>query len=112
MHPGQPVEIKSIPSPSPLSVVSIVSQPPAQFASTSTWQIKIVQRFPKDIQGIGATLEEGSWISTSYLVAEIMVIPDWMAGAGIFYALVSSRQCRPVHLLSFHVLCGRGISLR
>jgi len=28
-----------------------------------------------------------------------------MAGAGIFYALVSSRQCRPVHLL-FHVLCG------
>src|SRR5512139_1724624 len=30
---------------------------------------------------LGATLEEGSWISTSYLVAEIVVIPltGWLA---------------------------------
>jgi DHA2 family multidrug resistance protein len=36
----------------------------------------------KDIQGaLGATLEEGSWISTSYLVGEIVVIPltGWLA---------------------------------
>src|SRR5690606_32557306 len=36
----------------------------------------------KDIQGaLSATIEEGSWISTSYLVAEIIIIPlaAWLA---------------------------------
>jgi len=42
---------------------------------------KIVQRFPKDIQGaLGATLGR-LWISTSYLVAEIMVtLTGWLRG--------------------------------
>jgi len=45
--------------------------------------------FPQKIQGHCATLEEGSWVSTSYLVAEIVVIPltGWLAR--YFHALVS-----------------------
>jgi DHA2 family multidrug resistance protein len=44
--------------------------------------IQITNASLKDIQAaLGATLEEGSWISTSYLVAEIVVIPltGWLA---------------------------------
>ncbi|NWB48624.1 MDR family MFS transporter [Pseudomonas gingeri] len=38
--------------------------------------IQITNSSLKDIQGaLSATLEEGSWISTSYLVAEIIMIP-------------------------------------
>lgn len=38
--------------------------------------IQITNSSFKDIQGaLSATLEEGSWISTSYLVAEIIMIP-------------------------------------
>jgi DHA2 family multidrug resistance protein len=38
--------------------------------------IQITNASLKDIQAaLGATLEEGSWISTAYLVAEIVVIP-------------------------------------
>ncbi len=44
--------------------------------------IQITNASLKDIQAaLGATLEEGSWISTAYLVAEIVVIPltGWLA---------------------------------
>ena len=38
--------------------------------------IQIINSSLKDIQGaLSATIEEGSWISTSYLVAEIIIIP-------------------------------------
>ena len=38
--------------------------------------IQITNASLNDILGsLGATLEEGSWVSTSYLVAEIIVIP-------------------------------------
>lgn len=44
--------------------------------------IQISNASLKEIQAaLGATLEEGSWISTSYLVAEIVVIPmsGWLS---------------------------------
>ena len=44
--------------------------------------IQITNASLKDILGtLGATMEEGSWVSTSYLVAEIVVIPltAWLA---------------------------------
>ncbi|BAS54403.1 drug resistance transporter, EmrB/QacA subfamily protein [Leptolyngbya boryana NIES-2135] len=44
--------------------------------------IQITNSSLRDIQAaLGATLEEGSWISTSYLVAEIVVIPltGWLS---------------------------------
>ena len=44
--------------------------------------IQITNASLQDIQAaLGATLEEGSWISTAYLVAEIVVIPltGWLS---------------------------------
>lgn len=44
--------------------------------------IQIVNASLADIQGaLGATLDEGSWISTAYLIAEIVVIPltGWLS---------------------------------
>lgn len=44
--------------------------------------IQITNASLKEIQAaLGATLEEGSWISTAYLVAEIVVIPltGWLS---------------------------------
>src|SRR5512146_2089917 len=44
--------------------------------------IQIVNASLADIQGaIGAGIDDGGWISTSYLVAEIIVIPltGWLA---------------------------------
>lgn len=76
---------------------SIATQPPSDRVSFRTWiavlgsmlgafmavlDIQITNSSLKDIQAaLGATLEEGSWISTSYLVAEIVVIPltGWLS---------------------------------
>jgi MFS transporter, DHA2 family, multidrug resistance protein len=70
---------------------------PEDYVSLKTWisivgvllgafmailDIQITNSSLKDIQGsLSATLEEGSWISTAYLVAEIVVIPltGWLA---------------------------------
>jgi MFS family permease len=57
--------------------------------------IQITNAYLKDIQAaLGATLEEGSWISTAYLVAEIVVIPmtGWLAQVFSFrrYILVNA----------------------
>src|SRR3954453_11848754 len=46
--------------------------------------IQIVNASLKDIQGaIGAGLDDGGWISTSYLIAEIITIPlaGWLTRA-------------------------------
>lgn len=71
--------------------------PPASTVSLKTWigllgsilgafmavlDIQITNASLRDIQAaLGATLEEGSWISTAYLVAEIVVIPitGWLS---------------------------------
>jgi DHA2 family multidrug resistance protein len=70
---------------------------PAMFVSAKTWlavigatlgafmavlNIQIVNASLADIQGgIGAGFDDGGWISTSYLIAEIVVIPlsGWLA---------------------------------
>ena len=70
---------------------------PPDYVSARTWigvgagmigafmavlDIQITNSSLQDIQAaLGATLEEGSWISTSYLVAEIVVIPltGWLS---------------------------------
>ncbi|MBC8124024.1 MAG: multidrug efflux MFS transporter [Gemmatimonadaceae bacterium] len=67
--------------------------------------IQITNSSLKDIQGaLSATLEEGSWISTSYLVAEIVVIPMTGYLARVFsirrYLLVNAAL-----FLVFSVLC-------
>ena len=68
--------------------------------------IQITNASLRDILGtLSATQEEGSWISSAYLVAEIIVIP--LAGfmAGVF----STRRYMLVNVvlfLSFSTLCG------
>src|SRR5699024_12227596 len=49
---------------------------------SSDLNIQIVNASLADIQGgIGAGIDDGGWISTSYLIAEIVVIPlsGWLA---------------------------------
>jgi DHA2 family multidrug resistance protein len=68
--------------------------------------IQITNASLKDIVGsLGSTLDEGSWISTSYLVAEIIVIPltGWLA------VVFSARRYLLVNatlFLAFSVACG------
>lgn len=76
---------------------TIAATPPTQQVSLKTWiglmgvmlgafmailDIQITNSALKDIQGaLSASLEEGSWIATAYLVAEIVVIPltGWLS---------------------------------
>ena len=68
--------------------------------------IQITNASLKDVTGaLGSTLDEGSWISTSYLTTEIIIIPlsGWLAS--IFsvrrYLLVTASL-----FLLFSMLCG------
>ncbi len=69
--------------------------------------IQIVNASLADIQGaIGAGKDDGGWISTSYLIAEIVVIPltGWLAR--LFCPHLSPSQRRPVSgLLGCLCLC-------
>ena len=94
--------------------------PPASAVSAKAWlavigatlgafmavlNIQIVNASLADIQGgIGAGLDDGGWISTSYLIAEIVVIPlsGWLAQVfsiriylltSAFFFLVFSAAC-------------------
>ncbi len=67
--------------------------------------IQIVNSSLADIQGaIGAGIDDGGWVSTSYLVTEIIVIPlsGWLAGVFSmrFYLLVNTAL-----FLAFSVAC-------
>jgi len=79
--------------------------------------IQITNASLAEITGsIAATLDEGAWISTAYLVAEIIVIPltAWMAGAfgtrryvmgnAVFF-LVASVACGFANSLSSMIIC-------
>ena len=76
---------------------SLQTAPPSEQVSLKTWigvmgamlgafmavlDIQITNSSLEEIQAaLGATLEEGSWISTAYLIAEIVVIPltGWLS---------------------------------
>jgi DHA2 family multidrug resistance protein len=79
------------------AIAPTAATPAAPFVSAKTWiavlgatlgafmavlNIQIVNASLADIQGaIGAGIDDGGWISTSYLIAEIVVIPlsGWLA---------------------------------
>lgn len=76
----EPVQSQLIPPPSRRDWIAIFSAILGAFMAIL--DIQIINSSLKDIQGaLGATIEEGSWISTSYLVAEIIIIPlaAWLA---------------------------------
>src|SRR5204862_423486 len=65
----------------------------------------------KDIQGgIAASLDEGTWISTGYLVAEIVTIPlsAWLAG---IFSMKRYLIANCALFLVFSMLCGLSDSL-
>ncbi|KKN57960.1 hypothetical protein LCGC14_0556980 [marine sediment metagenome] len=65
---------QSIPPPTRRDWIAILSAILGAFMAIL--DIQIINSSLKDIQGaLSATIEEGSWISTSYLVAEIIIIP-------------------------------------
>ncbi len=73
--------------------------------------IQITNSSLADIQGsLGASLEEGSWISTGYLIAEIIVIPltGWL---GLVFGLRRYILANAALFLVFSVLCGLATSL-
>ena len=68
--------------------------------------IQITNSSLADIQGtLGASLDEGSWISTGYLIAEIVVIPmtGWLSGV---FGLRRYLLFNATLFLGFSVLCG------
>lgn len=73
--------------------------------------IQITNASLADIQGsLGASLEEGSWISTGYLIAEIIVIPltGWL---GLVFGLRRYMLANGALFLVFSILCGLATSL-
>jgi DHA2 family multidrug resistance protein len=73
--------------------------------------IQITNAALKDIQGgIAASLDEGTWISTGYLVAEIVTIPlsAWLAG---IFSMKRYLIANCALFLVFSMLCGLSDSL-
>ena len=73
--------------------------------------IQITNSSLADIQGtLGASLDEGSWISTGYLIAEIIVIPltGWL---GSVFGLRRYLVANALLFLVFSVLCGLATDL-
>lgn len=84
--------------------------------------IQITNASLKEIQGaLSATLEEGSWISTSYLVAEIIMIPLtgwlinllglrrlalWVTGGFLFSSLLCSVAWSLNSMIAFRAMQG------
>ncbi|HEX2885608.1 MDR family MFS transporter [Vineibacter terrae] len=74
--------------------------------------IQIVNASLADIQGaIGAGIDDGGWISTSYLVAEIIVIPlsAWLAQV---FSVRVYLLCNAVLFLLFSVACAAAQDLQ
>jgi len=73
--------------------------------------IQITNSSLANIQGtLGASLDEGSWISTGYLIAEIIVIPmtGWLSGV---FGLRRYLIVNAILFLGFSVLCGLATNL-
>ena len=68
--------------------------------------IQITNAAIRDVTGgLGATIEDGSWISTSYLVAEIIIIPlsGWLTQV---FGLKTYIQWTSGLFVLFSILCG------
>jgi MFS transporter, DHA2 family, multidrug resistance protein len=73
--------------------------------------IQITNSSLQEIQGaLGATLEEGSWISTAYLIAEIVVIPisGWLSRV---FSLRRYLLANVALFIFFSVCCAQASSL-
>src|SRR6476619_7806312 len=79
-EPGQPAAATSDSAVTAKTWIAVVGASLGAFMAVLN--IQIVNASLADIQGaIGAGIDDGGWISTSYLIAEIVVIPlsGWLA---------------------------------
>jgi MFS transporter, DHA2 family, multidrug resistance protein len=77
---GQPAAAPTTPAVSAKTWIAVIGATLGAFMAVLN--IQIVNASLADIQGaIGAGIDDGGWISTSYLIAEIVVIPlsGWLA---------------------------------
>jgi MFS transporter, DHA2 family, multidrug resistance protein len=77
---GRPTAAPAAPAISPKTWLAVIGATLGAFMAVLN--IQIVNASLADIQGgIGAGIDDGGWISTSYLIAEIVVIPlsGWLA---------------------------------
>jgi DHA2 family multidrug resistance protein len=75
-----PIAVPATPAVSAKTWIAVTGAPLGAFMAVLN--IQIVNASLADIQGaIGAGIDDGGWISTSYLIAEIVVIPlsGWLA---------------------------------
>ena len=80
-------------------------------AFTAILDIQITNSSLSDIQGaLGASPEEGSWISTAYLMAEIIVIPltGWL---GSIFGLRRYLAVNTALFIGFSIACALSTSL-
>ena len=80
-------------------------------AFTAILDIQITNSSLSDIQGaLGASPEEGSWISTAYLMAEIIVIPltGWL---GSVFGLRRYLAVNTALFIGFSIACALSTSL-
>jgi DHA2 family multidrug resistance protein len=80
-------------------------------AFTAILDIQITNSSLSDIQGaLGASPEEGSWISTAYLMAEIIVIPltGWL---GSIFGLRRYLATNTALFIGFSIACALSTSL-
>ena len=80
-------------------------------AFTAILDIQITNSSLADIQGgIGASVDQGSWISTAYLMAEIIVIPltGWL---GSVFGLRRYLAVNTAAFIAFSLLCATSTSL-
>jgi MFS transporter, DHA2 family, multidrug resistance protein len=77
---GGPIAVPAAPAVSAKTWIAVIGATLGAFMAVLN--IQIVNASLADIQGgIGAGIDDGGWISTSYLIAEIVVIPlsGWLA---------------------------------
>lgn len=130
MDTSQPIRVMKEPV---AAEASSLASPDAKTASLKTWiavigstigafmailNIQIVNASLADIQGaIGAGIDDGGWISTAYLVAEIIVIPltGWLSRV---FSIRTYLLANAILFLAFSAACalaqnlGQMIALR
>lgn len=116
-----PATLTTNPTPAPMAAkASSLAPTDASSASLKTWiavigstlgafmavlNIQIVNASLADIQGaIGAGIDDGGWISTAYLVAEIVVIPltGWLSRV---FSIRVYLLANAILFLAFSVAC-------
>src|SRR5262245_37807669 len=103
------VAVAATPATSPRVWIAVVGSTLGAFMAVL--DIQIVNASLADIQGaIGAGIDDGGWISTAYLVAEIVVIPltGWLAQV---FSIRTYLLVNAVLFLAFAVACAFAGSL-